>query len=131
MWARRGGLGYHSPGRACGGYPWRGSIIKLRHPPARIPASDIHGLRHSRRGAAGVPCRPSCYIIRGKAGASKLIGYWPLTWSAGTVYIWGLGAAQGHEDGRVATMFSYYTRGLVRWVGGQHHGDIGAMKAEG
>ena len=47
--------GYHGPGRASGGYPYRGSIIKLRHPPARIPASDIHGLRHSRRGAANVP----------------------------------------------------------------------------
>ena len=30
-------------------------MIKLRHPPARIQASDIHGLRHSRRGAASVP----------------------------------------------------------------------------
>ena len=35
--------------------PLQGSITKLRHPPARIPASDIHGLRHSRRVAAGVP----------------------------------------------------------------------------
>ena len=44
------------------------------------------------------PCRPSCYIIRGPVDASRLIGYWPLTWSAGTVYIWGVGAAQGHGD---------------------------------
>ena len=28
-------------------------------------------------------------------------------------------------------MFLYYTRGLVRWVGGVHCGDMGAMKAEG
>ena len=28
-------------------------------------------------------------------------------------------------------MFLYYTRGLVRWVGGVHCGDTGAMKAEG
>ena len=28
-------------------------------------------------------------------------------------------------------MFLYYTRGLVRWVGGVHHGDMEAMKAEG
>ena len=84
--------GYHSPGRACGGYPYRGSIIKLRHPAARIPTSDIHGLRHSRRVAASVPpCRPSGYIIRGQEDASKLIGFWPLTRSAGAVYIWGVG----------------------------------------
>ena len=44
------------------------------------------------------PCRPLCYIIRGKEGASKLIGYWPLTWSAGVVYYWGVGAAEGHGD---------------------------------
>ena len=28
-------------------------------------------------------------------------------------------------------MFLYYTRGLVRWVGGAHYGDNQAMKAEG
>ena len=28
-------------------------------------------------------------------------------------------------------MFLYYTRGLVRWVGGVHCGGMGAMKAEG
>ena len=28
-------------------------------------------------------------------------------------------------------MFLYYTRRLVRWVGGVHCGDMGAMKAEG
>ena len=28
-------------------------------------------------------------------------------------------------------MFLYYTRGLVRWDGGVHCGDMGAMKAEG
>ena len=28
-------------------------------------------------------------------------------------------------------MFLYYTRGLVRWVGGVYYGDMGAMKAEG
>ena len=28
-------------------------------------------------------------------------------------------------------MFVYYTRGLMRWVGGVHSGDTGAMKAEG
>ena len=28
-------------------------------------------------------------------------------------------------------MFLYYTRGLLRWVGGVHYGDTEAMKAEG
>ena len=28
-------------------------------------------------------------------------------------------------------MFLYYTSGHVRWVGGVHCGDMGAMKAEG
>ena len=28
-------------------------------------------------------------------------------------------------------MFLYYTRGLVRWVGGVHYGDMEAIKAEG
>ena len=28
-------------------------------------------------------------------------------------------------------MFLYYTRGLVRWVGGVHYGDMEAVKAEG
>ena len=28
-------------------------------------------------------------------------------------------------------MFLYYTRGMVRWVGSVHCGDMGAMKAEG
>ena len=28
-------------------------------------------------------------------------------------------------------MFLYYTRGRMRWVGGVHCGDMGAMKAEG
>ena len=54
MWARRGEPGYHGPGRTCGGYPYRGSIIKLRHPPARVSASDTRGLRLSRHGAAGI-----------------------------------------------------------------------------
>ena len=52
MWAIRGELGYHGPGPTSGGYPYMGSIIKLRHPPARYPASDIHRLR---LWAGGVP----------------------------------------------------------------------------
>ena len=47
------------------------------------------------------------------------------------VYIWGVGAAQGHRESRVATMLLYYTRGSLRWVGGVHHGDLEAIKAEG
>ena len=55
MWARRDVPSFHGPGRTSGGYLYGGSIIKLRHPPARVPASDIHELRLSRHGAAGVP----------------------------------------------------------------------------
>ena len=55
MWARRGDPGNHGPGRTFAGYPHWGSIIKLGHLPARVPASDIHGLRLSRHGAAVVP----------------------------------------------------------------------------
>ena len=104
---------------------------------ATAPTSPNPSQRYSRvaplpsRGGRRPPCRPSCYIIRGQADASKLIGYLPLTWSAGTVYIRGVGAAQGRGAGRVAAMFLYYTRGLVRWVGGVHYGDMEAMKAEG
>ena len=46
------------------------------------------------------------------------------------VCIWGVAAAQGHREGGVATLFLYYTRGLVRLVGGLHYGDMEAMKAE-
>ena len=116
MWARSGAPGYYGPGRASGGYPYRGSITKLRHPPARIPASDIHGLRHSRRVAAGVPpCRPSRYTICGQVGTWKQIGRWPLTWGAGMVYIWGVGAAQGHGDMELVPCFCTILGG---WCGG-------------
>ena len=47
------------------------------------------------------------------------------------MYIWGVGAARSHRESRAATMFLYYTRGLVRWVGGVHYGDMEVMKAEG
>ena len=46
------------PGASLWWVPLQGvdnQATELRHPPARIPASDIHGLRHSRRVAAGVP----------------------------------------------------------------------------
>ena len=71
---------------------------------ATAPTSLNPSQRHSRvaplpsRSVRRPPCRPSCYIIRRKEDASKLIWYWPLTWSAGMVYIWGVGAAQGHGD---------------------------------
>ena len=104
---------------------------------ATAPTSPNPSQRYSRvaplpsRGGRRPPCKPSRYIMRGRAGASKLIGYWPLTWSANTVYIWGVGAAQGHGEGRVAAMFLYHTVGLVWCVGGVHYGDTEAMKAEG
>ena len=61
------------------------------------------------------PCGPSSYIIRGKEDTSKLIGYWPLTWSAGMVYIWGVGAAQGHGDVELIPCFCTI---LGDWCGG-------------
>ena len=68
------------------GEPWGASPRPSA--PTYLP---IHGLRHSRRVAANVPpCRPSGYIIRGQEDASKLSGFWPLTGSAGTVYVSGV-----------------------------------------
>ena len=55
MRAAWGEPGNHGPGRTCGGYLYRGSITKLRHPPARIPASDIHGLCLSCCVVDGIP----------------------------------------------------------------------------
>ena len=71
---------------------------------ATAPTSLNPSQRYSRvaplpsRSGQRPPCRPSCYYIRGKVDALKLIGYWPLTWTAGMVYIWGVGAAQVHGD---------------------------------
>ena len=61
------------------------------------------------------PCRPSSYIIRGKEDTWKLIEYWPLTWSAGMVYIWGVVAAQGHGDVELVPCFCTI---LGDWCGG-------------
>ena len=63
MWARRGERGYHGPVRTSGGYPYSGSITKLRHPVARIQASDIHGLCLSCCGVAGIPPVDPCVIL--------------------------------------------------------------------
>ena len=71
---------------------------------ATAPTSPNPSQRYSRvaplpwRSGRRPPCRPSSDIIRGREDTSKLIGYWPLTWSAGMVYIWGVGAAQRHGD---------------------------------
>ena len=71
---------------------------------ATAPTSPSPRQRYSRvaplpsRSGRLPPCRASSYIIHGQVDASKLIGYWPLTWSAGMVYIRGVGAAQGHGD---------------------------------
>ena len=104
---------------------------------ATAPTSPNPSQQYSRvaplplRGGWRPPCRPSRYMMRGRVGASKLIWYGPLTWTAGMVYIWGVGAAQGHREGRVATMFPNHTVGLVWWVGGIHYGYMEAMTAEG
>ena len=60
------------------GTPTGGPITKLRHPPAGIPASDIHGLRHSRRVAAGVPpVDPHVILYVGKRMPRSLLGTGP------------------------------------------------------
>ena len=88
---------------------------------ATAPTSPNPSQRYSRvaplpsRSGRRSPCRPSCYIIRGKEDASKLIGYWPLTWIAGMVYIWGVGAAQGHGDVELILCFCTI---LGDWCGG-------------
>ena len=71
---------------------------------ATAPNSPNPSKRYSRveplpsRSGRRPPRRPSSYIIHGQVDASALIGYWPLTWSASMVYIWGVVAAQGHGD---------------------------------
>ena len=44
------------------------------------------------------------------------IGRWPLTWGASVVYIWGVGAAQGHGDVELVTCFCTI---LGDWCGGK------------
>ena len=90
---------------------------------ATAPTSPNPSQRYSRvaplpsRSGRRPPCRPSRYNVRGQVDASQLIGYWPLPWSPGTIYIW--------------SVFLNYTRGLVWWVGDEQCWDMGAMKAEG
>ena len=60
-----------------------------------------------------------------------MIGLWPLTRSAGAVYISGVWVLLRATGTWSCTVFLYYTRGLMGWVGGVHCGDTGAMKAEG
>ena len=43
----------------------------------------------------------------------------------------GCGSSSGPRGRGIGNVFLYYTRGLVRWDGGVHCGDMGAMKAEG
>ena len=120
------------PGASLWWVPLQGVDNQSTAPTSPNPSQRYSGVAQlPSRGGRRPPCRPSCYIIHGQANASKLIGYWPLTWSAGTVYIKGVGAAQGRGAGRVAAMFLYHTRGLVPWVGGVHYGDMEAMNAEG
>ena len=133
MWARRGEPSHHGPGRTFGGYPYRGSINKLRHPPARVPASDIHGLRLSRHGAAGVPPVDPLGILyvgvyQYHEAARVLIpdmGYrHSIYLGCGCDYeLWGV---QG-----CYRMLLYNTGGGLRWISGVPYGDQGAMKAEG
>ena len=104
------------PGASLWWVPLQGVDNQATAPTSPNPASDIHGLRHSRRVAAGVPpCGPSRYIICGQVDTSKQIGRWPLTWGAGMVYIWGVGAAQGHGDVELVPCFCTILGG---WCGG-------------
>ena len=104
---------------------------------ATAPTSPNPSQRYSRvaplpsRSCRRPPCRPSCYIIRGQAVASKMIGYWPPDMECRHGIYLGCGCSSGPRGRRVDTMFLYYTRGLVRWVDGVHYGDMEAMKAEG
>ena len=43
----------------------------------------------------------------------------------------GCGYNSGPQGCEVDTVFQYHTRGLVRWVGGEDCGDMGAIKPEG
>ena len=43
----------------------------------------------------------------------------------------GCGCSSGPRGRGVDAVFLYFTRGLMRWVGGVHCGNMGAMKAEG
>ena len=43
------------------------------------------------------------------------IGRWPLTWGASMVYIWGVGAAQGHGD---VELIPFICTILGDWCGG-------------
>ena len=127
MWAKRGEPGYYGPGRTSGGYPYRGSRIKLRHPAARIPASDIHGLRLSHHGAAGVPPVDPLGILhvdvyKFHETARDMItdmGY------RHCIYL-GCGC-----DYKLRRAQGCYRMLLYSTVGGVHYGDQGAMKADG
>ena len=133
MWAKRGEPGYHDPGRTSGGYPYRGSIIKLRHPPARVPASDTHGLRLSRRGATGVPPVDPRGILYGgmckyhKAAQVMIsdMGYRHCIY-LGCGCDYKLRRAKGYYR-----MLLYNTGGGLSWIRDVHYEDQGAMKAEG
>ena len=127
----RGEPGFHGPGRTSGGYPYRGSIIKLRHPPARVPASDIHGLRLSRHGAAGVPPvslmdpRGILYVGMYKYHEAARVGYWHCIY-LGCGFDYKLRRAKGYYR-----VLLYSTRGGQRRVRDVHYEDQGALKAEG
>ena len=127
MWARRGEPGFDGPGRTSGGYPYKGSIIKLRHPPARIPASDIHGLRLSRHAAAGVPPVDPLGILYVDVYKYHKAAQDMIT-DMGCRHCICLGCGCEYKLRRAQgcyRMLLYNTGGRV------HYGDRGAMKAEG
>ena len=133
MWARRGEPGYHGPGRTSGGYPYKGSIIKLRHPAARVLASVMHGLCLSRRGAAGVPpLDPPGILYVGMYKYHEATRV--MISDMGYRHCIYLGCGCDYKLRKAKDyyrMLLYSTRRGLRWVHDVHNEDQGAMKAEG
>ena len=103
---------------------------------ATAPTSPNPSQRYSRvaplqsRSGRRPPCRPSCLYYTWERGC--LEADWVLAFDMECrhgIYL-GCGCSSGPRGPEVETVFLYYTRGLVRWVGGLHCGDMGAMKAE-
>ena len=76
-----------------------GSITKLRHPLARIPASDNHGLCLSRCGLAGIPPVDPRDILYERVCTNTTGQLRSQSWVEGTnpIYMW---APKGVHRGR-------------------------------
>ena len=104
------------PGASLWWVPLQGVDNQATAPTSRNPSQQYSRVVPLRSPSGQrPPCGPSSYIIRGKEVTSKLIRYLPLTWGAGMVYIWGVGAAQGHGDVELIPCFCTI---LGDWCGG-------------